>query len=77
DLQAAVGLVQLGRLAETVQRRREVASVYRDALGDIDTLRFVDDPPWGIANFQSFWVEVLPGFGRGNAHRVLSQAPSS
>lgn len=58
DLQAAVGLVQLGRLAEVVARRRELADVYRKAVEEIDGLRAVGDPAFGTSNFQSFWVEV-------------------
>ncbi|MGZ4452318.1 MAG: DegT/DnrJ/EryC1/StrS family aminotransferase [Nocardioides sp.] len=58
DLQAAVGLVQLGRLPEAVARRRELAAVYAKAIDEIDGLRAVADPPWGTGNFQSFWVEV-------------------
>jgi len=58
DLQAAVGLVQLGRLPEAVARRRELAAVYAKAIDEIDGLRAVTDPPWGTGNFQSFWVEV-------------------
>lgn len=59
DLQAAVGLVQLGRLAEVVSRRRTLAARYRDALGDVAGVRLVDDPEWGTSNFQSLWLEVL------------------
>jgi dTDP-4-amino-4,6-dideoxygalactose transaminase len=62
DLQAAVALVQLGRLPEVVQRRRELADAYTKAIAEIDGLRAVADPPFGTCNFQSFWVEVLPGF---------------
>lgn len=58
DLQAAVGIVQLGRLDEVVARRRELASRYRDAFEDIPGLRCVDDPEHGTTNYQSFWVEV-------------------
>ncbi|CDK01859.1 Polysaccharide biosynthesis protein [Microbacterium sp. C448] len=58
DLQAAVGLVQLGRLDEVVQRRREIAATYASAISEIDGLRAVADPDYGTANFQSFWVEV-------------------
>ena len=60
DLQAAVGLVQLGRLPEMVARRRELAARYADAVGGSAGLRLVGDPDWGTTNFQSFWVEVLP-----------------
>lgn len=62
DLQAAVGLVQLGRLPEMVRRRRALAADYRAVLGSVPDLRCVVDPPHGTSNFQSFWVEVLPGF---------------
>ena len=62
DLQAAVGLVQLGRLPEIVARRRELADAYRKVIADIDGLRAVADPEWGTSNFQSFWVEVEPGY---------------
>lgn len=62
DLQAAVGIVQLGRLGEVVARRREIAAKYEAGLSGLAGLRFVADPPYGTANFQSFWVEVLPDF---------------
>lgn len=60
DLQAAVGLVQLGRLPHMVARRRELAAAYADAVAEVPGLRMVDDPAWGTTNFQSCWVEVLP-----------------
>ncbi|MBT2533502.1 DegT/DnrJ/EryC1/StrS family aminotransferase [Arthrobacter sp. ISL-48] len=62
DLQAAVGIVQLGRLAQVVERRREIAAQYVAGLHGIRGLRFVADPPYGTTNFQSFWLEVLPAF---------------
>lgn len=63
DLQAAVGLVQLQRLDAVVRRRRELAAGYSKAFAEIEFLRPVEDPPWGESNFQSYWIEVLPGFG--------------
>ncbi|MCU1435376.1 MAG: DegT/DnrJ/EryC1/StrS aminotransferase [Pseudarthrobacter sp.] len=62
DLQAAVGIVQLRRLARMVAKRREIAAAYGAGLGSITGLRLVTDPPHGTTNFQSFWVEVLPEF---------------
>ena len=58
DLQAAVGLVQLGRLDEVIARRRALAAAYRAALSEVPGIRCVDDPAHGQGNFQSFWVEV-------------------
>ncbi|HPT94711.1 MAG TPA: DegT/DnrJ/EryC1/StrS family aminotransferase [Microbacteriaceae bacterium] len=62
DLQAAVGIVQLGRLPEIVARRREIAARYQAAIAEISGLRAVQDPAHGAGNFQSFWVEVLPEY---------------
>jgi dTDP-4-amino-4,6-dideoxygalactose transaminase len=63
DLQAAVGIVQLGRLPEVVARRRDIAARYVAGLVGLRGLRLVSDPPYGTTNFQSLWLEVLPGFG--------------
>jgi dTDP-4-amino-4,6-dideoxygalactose transaminase len=59
DMQAAVGLVQLGRLPEMVARRRELAATYAAAVAELPGLRMVADPAHGTTNFQSCWVEVL------------------
>ncbi|MGA6127102.1 MULTISPECIES: DegT/DnrJ/EryC1/StrS family aminotransferase [unclassified Microbacterium] len=58
DLQAAVGIVQLGRLPEIVRRRRQIADRYRDGLRGVRGLRLAADPAWGTGNVGSFWVEV-------------------
>ena len=62
DIQAAVGLVQLAKLDDMVRRRRELAAGYQAMLADIPGLRTVRDTAWGESNFQSFWVEVDPGY---------------
>jgi dTDP-4-amino-4,6-dideoxygalactose transaminase len=59
DIQAAVGLVQLGKLALMVERRRELATRYREALSQVADFRIIADPPYGSTNYQSFWV-LLP-----------------
>ncbi len=63
DLQAAIGLVQLGRLTEIVDRRREIAAGYAKAIDELPGLRLVADPEYGTTNFQSCWVEVGEGYG--------------
>jgi dTDP-4-amino-4,6-dideoxygalactose transaminase len=62
DLQAAVGIIQLRRLPEMVERRRKIAAMYVEALKSLKGLRIVSDPPYGTTNYQSLWLEVLPGF---------------
>lgn len=76
DLQAAVGLVQLGRLPEVLERRRDIAAQYVAGLSRVPGLRLVSDPPYGTTNFQSFWVEVLPSFGttRDGLMELLAEA---
>jgi dTDP-4-amino-4,6-dideoxygalactose transaminase len=59
DVQAAIGLVQLGKLARLVARRRELAERYRALLAGIPGLITVRDPDYGSTNYQSFWV-LLP-----------------
>jgi perosamine synthetase len=70
DLQAAIGLVQLGRLAGMVERRRALAARYHALLAEVPGVRAVADPPWGTTNFQSFWV-VLPDEFPGERNDVL------
>lgn len=62
DMQAAVGLVQLGRLPEIVARRRAIAAEYAARIADIRGLRIVTDPAHGTSNFQSLWIEVGEDF---------------
>jgi dTDP-4-amino-4,6-dideoxygalactose transaminase len=62
DLQAAVGIVQLGRLDEVIARRRVLAAAYQAALSEVPGIRCVEDPAHGQGNFQSFWVEVQESY---------------
>jgi len=55
DIQAAVGLVQLGRLEQIVARRRLLAARYTESFEDLGVL-VAADPPYGTTNFQSYWM---------------------
>ena len=59
DVQAAIGLVQLGRLDGIIARRRELAARYHELLAEaLPGFRTVRDPEYGETNYQSFWVEL-------------------
>jgi dTDP-4-amino-4,6-dideoxygalactose transaminase len=58
DVQAAIGLVQLGKLSKLVAHRREQADRYHQLLSGTG-LRMIEDPPHGKTNYQSFWI-LLP-----------------
>ena len=62
DIQAAVGLVQLGRLDAMVARRRELAARYRERLTGVPGLVTPEDPPYGTTNSQSFWLLLADDF---------------
>ncbi|NUU20877.1 MAG: DegT/DnrJ/EryC1/StrS family aminotransferase [Streptomycetaceae bacterium] len=71
DVQAAIGLVQLGRLDAMVARRRELADRYRAMLADVPGLRLVGDPAYGggpaygRTNYQACWVLLAEDFTVG------------
>ena len=58
DIQAALGRVQLRKVPEIVRRRRELASRYRQQLGDIPGLGLPVEPEWARSNWQSFCVRL-------------------
>ena len=76
DVQAAIGLVQLGKLGRLIERRRAQAARYRDLLADIPGLATIQDPGYGTTNYQSFWVMLPDDFpvGRNDLLRVLADA---
>jgi len=62
DVQAAIGLVQLGKLERVVARRRDLARRYQELLAEIPGLTTITDPAHGTTNYQSFWIVLPPGF---------------
>ncbi|MEV6054854.1 DegT/DnrJ/EryC1/StrS family aminotransferase [Streptomyces sp. NPDC052107] len=76
DIQAAVGLVQLGKLDAMIARRRELAARYEALLLDVPGLTPVRDPAHGQSNFQSYWVLLDEDFpvGRDDLLAALAGA---
>lgn len=62
DLQAAVGLVQLGKLPALVARRRKLAARYSAALDGLPGVVPVAEPDHARSTFQSYWVRLDPEF---------------
>jgi dTDP-4-amino-4,6-dideoxygalactose transaminase len=76
DIQAAVGLVQLGKLGQLVARRRALAQRYQQLLAAIPGVRTITDPGYGTTNYQSFWVLLSDDFpvSRDELLQQLAQA---
>jgi dTDP-4-amino-4,6-dideoxygalactose transaminase len=76
DIQAAIGLVQLGKLDQMVARRRMLARRYQQFLCGIQGVLIAADPPFGQTNYQSFWM-LLPEdclVSRDDLMRSLAEA---
>ena len=58
DMQAAVGIVQLGKLPAMVDRRREIVADYREALAELPGVTPVEEPEAALSNYQSFWLRL-------------------
>lgn len=60
DVQAAIGLVQLGKLDRFVDERDARAHYYREALAEIDWLRHPQGPNYGRHAWQAYVTFVDP-----------------
>ncbi len=60
DLQAAVGIVQLGKLDRFIDERARGAAFYRERLGHLNWLRLPDEPPDGRHAWQAFVCRIDP-----------------
>ncbi len=60
DIQAAIGLVQLQKLPEMIERRRFLADIYHDHLAGVQGLMLPSDPFYGTTNYQSYSVLLGP-----------------
>ena len=58
DIQAAIGRVQLARLPEIVERRRQLAAKYGELLRGIPGIVPAVEPHWARTNWQSYTVRL-------------------
>jgi pyridoxal phosphate-dependent aminotransferase EpsN len=73
---AAIGVGQLEVLADRVAARRAIFAAYRDRLGQMPGIRFVDEPTGMIANRWLTALSIDPaeaGFDRIEAQAALEQ----
>lgn len=73
DIQAALGIGQLGRLDQIISRRREIADRYRRGLAHRQNLTLPQDPLFGKTNYQSYIVRVAES---GKAHELMDKLQS-
>lgn len=67
DIQAAVGLVQMGRLSGIVQKRRELASCYHQALEAVPLISPPStEPAYARTNWQSYIAMLDASVSRDN-----------
>ncbi len=71
DVQAAIGRVQLAKLPDIVSRRRELASRYRELLGDERALMVPCEPVWARSNWQSFAIRIAADIDRHATMQAL------
>ncbi|NLK07152.1 MAG: DegT/DnrJ/EryC1/StrS family aminotransferase [Firmicutes bacterium] len=58
-LQAALGIVQLGKLDQAIQQRRKIAGIYEKALGDLKGLALPKEKPYAKSIFHVYSM-LLP-----------------
>lgn len=71
EMAAALGLAQLKRLDEILVRRRELASIYREALGAEVQLQSV--PEGSESNFQTMGVVLPQGHDRNTVRQIMAE----
>lgn len=61
DIQAAIGIEQLGRLPQIIAQRRRLADRYHQALDAMSGVTRPAEPDWASSNWQSYAVALAPG----------------
>ncbi len=61
DVLAAIGVEQVRKMDDIVERRREIAARYDDLLEDVEAVTAPYEPPEAVHNYQSYCVYVEAG----------------
>jgi UDP-4-amino-4-deoxy-L-arabinose-oxoglutarate aminotransferase len=73
DIQAALGIAQLGRLEEFNRRRSELVNLYREGLGDMEGLELPGDPPYPHTHSRHLFVVKINVMERSRFMERLSE----
>jgi dTDP-4-amino-4,6-dideoxygalactose transaminase len=71
DIQAAIGRVQLKKLADMVAKRRQLAADYEVLLAEIEGIRIPTEPLWARSNWQSYCIGLPPGCNQLNVMQKM------
>jgi perosamine synthetase len=71
---AVTGLVHLRRMTSFIERRREVAARYDDALAGLDGLSALGEPDGCRGNFYKYIALLPPGADRGRFKQELAES---
>jgi perosamine synthetase len=71
---AVTGLVHLRRMTSFIERRREVAARYDDALAGLDGLSALGEPGGCRGNFYKYIALLPPGADRGRFKQELAES---
>lgn len=74
EIQAAIGLVQLGRLESMVRERRRIARMYMDRLSELETVSVPLCASYEECTFQSFVILLINGIDR---NRIILEMKSA
>lgn len=73
DVHAAVGVVQVGRLATIIAERRRLAHRYDSLLASVETLSTPYEPPGYLHTYQSYCVRLRTSRSRADIMAELSK----
>jgi UDP-4-amino-4-deoxy-L-arabinose-oxoglutarate aminotransferase len=73
DIQAALGIAQLGRLKELNRRRVELVNLYREGLGNMEGLELPGDPPYSHTHSHHLFVVKILAMERSLFMERLSE----
>lgn len=73
DIQAAVGLCQIEKLDRIIQRRKEIARIYRDELATLKGAVLPDEQARGTNVYFAFLLLLQPGISRSRVMADLQR----